>query len=475
MMGFPHCSQMPYVRPVRPPLVDASPEHVELLAAMMDEGRAALRRLQSIDGSGGRRMTLPVTGVTITPIAFADPPLLNSAGIHQPWALRAIVEVHAADGSVGLGETYGDAPHLALLDRVAPVLDGLDVFDLNGLRTRAVAAVGAADAPDRHGLTGPSSAAKTVARVVSPFEVAMLDLQGQATGRPVSALLGGRVRDRVPFSGYLFYKWAGHPGAEPDEYGEAVDPAGIVAQARRMVDRYGFSSLKLKGGVFDPAEEIAAIVALREAFPEHPLRLDPNCAWSVETSLRVADRTAGLLEYLEDPTAGLAGMAEVAARAPMPLATNMCVVEFGDLPESVRRGSVQIVLSDHHYWGGLTESARLAAICRTWGLGLSMHSNSHLGISLAAMVHLAAATPNLTYDVDTHTPWQLGADVVTEPLTFTGGAVAVPDGPGLGVTLDRGVLARMHADYLACGIRERDDTGYMQQFQPSYRTRRPRW
>jgi hypothetical protein len=134
--------------------------------------------------------------------------------------------------------------------------------------------------------------------------------------------------------------------------------------------------------------------------------------------VRVAGRAAGLLEYLEDPAPGLAGMAEVAARAPMPLATNMCVVEFGDLPEAVRLGSVGVVLADHHYWGGLTGCARLAAICRTWGLGLSMHSNSHLGISLAAMTHLAAAAPNLTYAVDTHTPWQCGVDVLRNPLRF---------------------------------------------------------
>jgi glucarate dehydratase len=403
-----------------------------------------------------------ITEVRVTPIAFADPPLLNSAGLHEPWALRSIVEVITADGSVGLGESYGDAPHLDLLGKVAPALPGLDVFDLNGLRSRAAAAIGPAGA-------------RTLARVVSPFEVALLDLQGQATGRPVWALLGGLVRDRVPFAGYLFYKWAAHPGAEPDAYGEAVDAAGIVAQARRMVAEYGFQSLKLKGGVLPPDDEIAAVEALREAFPQHPLRLDPNCAWTVETSLRVAHRTAGLLEYLEDPTPGLAGMAEVAAGAPMPLATNMCVVEFGDLPESVRRGSVQIILADHHYWGGLTASSHLATICGTWGIGLSMHSNSHLGISLAAMVHLGAATPHLTYAADTHTPWQLGADVVTEPLAFRDGAVAVPQGPGLGVTLDQDALARMHADYLACGLRERDDAGYLRRFRPDHVKLRPRW
>jgi glucarate dehydratase len=157
---------------------------------------------------------LPVRDVTVTPIAFPDPPLLNSAGVHEPWALRAVVQVRCADGPVGLGETYGDAPHVALLQRAAAALQGLDVFDLAGLERRIAAAIGAADAPDRHGLTGDSSAAKTLARVVSPFEVAMLDLQGKAIGRPVHHLLGGKVRDRVPFSAYLFYKWGSHPGEE---------------------------------------------------------------------------------------------------------------------------------------------------------------------------------------------------------------------------------------------------------------------
>jgi glucarate dehydratase len=311
--------------------------------------------------------------------------------------------------------------------------------------------------------------------VLAPFEVACLDLQGKLVDRPVCDLLGGRARDRVPYSAYLFYKWATHPGAEPDEWGEALDPAGIVAQARRMVQRYGFRSIKLKGGVFPPEEEIAAIRALREAFPEHPLRLDPNCAWSVPTALKVAAETAGLLEYLEDPTAGIEGMAEVAAQATMPLATNMCVIQFGDLPEALARRAVGVILADHHYWGGLRAAAHLAMICEVWQIGVSMHSNSHLGISLAAMTHLAAATPNLTYAVDTHTPWQCGVDVVRSPLRFVDGAVEVPDRPGLGVELDRDALARMNTDYLRCGIRERDDTTYMRSIHPDYERKQPRW
>jgi glucarate dehydratase len=417
---------------------------------------------------------MKILDVVVTPVAFPDPPLLNSAGVHEPWALRTIVQV-VCDGFVGLGETYGDAPHLSLVRAAGRFLTGLDIFDLSDLRARVARAVGVADAPDKHGLTGDSSVAKTIARVMSPFEVALLDLQGQAIGRPVHDLLGGKVRDRVPFSAYLFYKWAGHPSMEPDEWGPALDEEGIVAQARTMISRYGFGSIKLKGGVFPPDQEISAIRALRAAFPSLPLRLDPNAAWTVDTSIRVADETNGLLEYLEDPTGGRDGMAAVAAKSPMPLATNMCVVAFADLPPAIELGSVGIVLADHHYWGGLKASAALASICDTWGLGLSMHSNSHLGISLAAMTHLAAATPNLNYAVDTHTPWQSGVEVVADPLVISEGSAAVPSRPGLGVTLDPDALARLHENWLTCGIRERDDTGYRQRVEPGYVKRRPRW
>ena len=256
------------------------------------------------------------------------------------------------------------------------------------------------------GTAGMITTASAVDQVFSPFEVACLDIQGHATGRPVSDLLGGKVRDAVPFSAYLFYKWAAHPGHEPDTFGEALDPDGLVKQAQRIIDEYGFTAIKLKGGVFPPEEEMAAIEALHKAFPDHPLRLDPNAAWTPQTSIKVASGLAGILEYLEDPTPGLDGMAEVAQQAPMPLATNMCVVAFDQLKPAVAKDSVRVVLSDHHYWGGLQRSRLLAGICDTFGLGLSMHSNSHLGISLAAMVHLAGATPNLTYACDTHWPWK---------------------------------------------------------------------
>jgi glucarate dehydratase len=417
-----------------------------------------------------------IAAVQITPVAFKDLPLLNAVGVHEPYAIRSIIEIRTDEGLTGLGETYADTVHLARLRRAADQILGVDVWDLNGL-ARAVAESLAGDTGGGAGTAGMITSSSTADAVLSPFEVACLDVQGKATGRPVAALLGGAVRDRVDFSAYLFYKWAGHPGFEPDGWGAALDPEGIVDQARRMIADYGFSAIKLKGGVFDPDEEIEAIKALRAAFPDHPLRLDPNAAWSVPTAIRVGQELDGLVEYLEDPTAGIEGMAEVARKVSMPLATNMCVVSFADLEPGIRQNAVQVVLSDHHFWGGLRRSTLLAGICSTFGMQLSMHSNSHLGISLAAMTHLAAATPNLTYACDTHWPWKDAGEDVIKPgvLAFAGGSVAVPTGPGLGVELDPDALGALHEQYLACGITDRNDTGYMQRVDPTYERRTPRW
>ncbi len=420
-------------------------------------------------------MTSRITRVDITPVAFADPPLLNVVGVHQPWALRAVVEVHTDDGLLGLGETYADDTHLARLRAVAEALPGHDPYDLNALHRLVVETLGDQTRGAGASYGGMLDVSSSLPGVYSPFEVACFDIAAQSAGRPVSDLLGGRVRDRVPFSGYLFYKWDRHPGQEPDSWGEALDPDQVVAQARRMVDGWGFGSLKLKGGVLPPDQECEAIEALRAAYPDLPLRLDPNGAWTPETSMKVADRLAGVVEYLEDPTPGIEGMARVSAGTDVPLATNMCVIAFEHVAPAVAVDAVQVILSDHHLWGGLRRSQLLAGITDTFGMGLSMHSNTHLGISLAAMTHLAAATPNLTYACDTHYPWKTEDVIVPGVLEFSEGSVVVPTTPGLGVELDRDALATLHAQYRTCGVRRREDTVYMRSIDPTFEPRTSAW
>ena len=421
----------------------------------------------------------------ITPIAIVDPPLLNAAGLHAPYALRTIVEIITYDNISGISEIPGNIHIDAALASARELLIGKDPFQLNGIRHMLTMAFDRETAAQRG--DAPWDQRKLV-HIFSAIEVACMDIIGKVTGLPVVDLLGGRMRERVPFAAYLFYKYRGAGGElefgiDPDASGwpaarqaKALDPAGIVDQARAMCKEFGFQSIKLKGGVFEPRAEVDAMFALRDAFgPGMPLRIDPNALWKVGTAIQFGREMEGLLEYLEDPTRGQANMAEVRKAVKIPLATNMCTTSFDDIPGSVALGSEDIILSDHHFWGGLRASMELTRICETFGRGLSMHSNSHLGISLAAMVHLGAALPQLPYALDTHYPWQSDEVIVGGRFKFEDGSVAVPREPGLGVELDRQALARLHQNYLSCGLTRRDDEVEMQKVVPDWKFQAVRW
>ena len=425
---------------------------------------------------------MKISEVRITPIAVADPPLLNAAGLHAAYALRIVVELVGEDGFSGWGEIPGSEATRAALEHAAKDIIGCDPWQLNAIDAKLALLA----KPDDRGSTPWDQ--RTWVHVRSAIEVACYDLMGKSIGRPIVDLLGGAARDRVPFAAYLFYK---HEGAGGDfglgcdesatgwaaaRQAAALDPAGIVSQAQAMVARYGFKSIKLKGGVFQPQVEVDSILALREAFgPDMPLRLDPNAIWRVDTAIAAGNQLEGVLEYYEDPVRGQENLAVVARALNMPLATNMCTTSFDDLPGSVANQSEAIILSDHHFWGGFRASLDLARFCDIFGRGMSMHSNSHLGISLAAMVHLAGAVPNLTYDCDTHYPWQDGHDLLVEPLQFEQGAIHMPSAPGLGVEIDRDRLTQLHQQYLACGLTERDDEVEMQKVQPDWQFAATRW
>jgi glucarate dehydratase len=388
----------------------------------------------------------------VTPVACPDPPLLNHHGVHEPFFLRAIVRIRIEDGLEGVGEGPGGGLYVQQLRAAARHVVGADPYHLEALRVLV---------NDPH--------------VFSTIEVALLDLIGKATGRSVTDLLGGPARRRVPFSAYLFYKEEG-----TDDWGRATTPEELVKQAQRFHDRYGMTVFKLKGGVFDPDVEIETVKQLRTCFgPKARLRIDPNAAWSVETSLRVdAHLREAELEYLEDPCAGIEAMGQVARHTSTPLSTNMCVTQFEHIAMAFRARAVQVVLGDHHGWGGLTAFRHLGVICRTLGWGLSQHSNSHLGISFAAMIHAAAAIPNLIYASDTHYPWNEASDVVheTERFRFKDGCVELWAAPGLGVTIDEDKLAAAAEAYTKRGSAlGRDDVGAMRERNPEWLPHMPKW
>jgi glucarate dehydratase len=426
-----------------------------------------------------------IKDILITPIAIVDPPLLNAAGLHAPYALRIILEIITDDQISGISEIPGTSDIEQALYEAKELLIGQDVFQLNQIRAILSERFGS-ESPMARG-EAPWDQRKLV-HIFSSVEVACMDIMGKVLGRPIVDLIGGKMRESVPFSAYLFYKYEGaggefgfnlNPNAQGWEAAKqkaALTPEETVQQARAMCKEFGFQSIKLKGGVFEPRIEVDTILALYKEFgPSVPLRFDPNAIWALDTAIQYGKELEGVLEYLEDPVRGQENMAAVKKVLTTPLATNMCTTSFEEIPSSIKIGSEDIILSDHHFWGGLKASMTLSGICETFGRDLSMHSNSHLGISLAAMVHLGAALPKMPYALDTHYPWQSDEVILGGRIKFTDGSVMVPEEPGLGVELDKVALARLHQNYINCGLKKRNDEVEMQKKVPGWKFQSTRW
>jgi glucarate dehydratase len=434
---------------------------------------------------------MKIKDLRIHSIAIADPPLRSSYGLHAPYALRTIIELESEDGIIGINETYGGETPVAALKAVREKIIGADAFRITGLLNPEMKRPDTNTDRSQTWLVPGENPLDESSRTFAAIEVACLDLIGKSIGVPVCDLVGGRVRDKVPFSAYPFYKHAGGGGegkdAREDEYGEALTPEALVKQVKRMIAIYGFGSVKFKAGVLEPELEIETVKLMYQEFgPNVPLRIDPNSAWTVATSVKVGKALALELSgggYLEDPTAGIEGMGAVrkqllAMGINVPLASNVAVTSFGDIPASVANDAVQIILCDHHYWGGMRQVQHLAKLAQTFNIGLSMHSNSHLGVSLMAMAHVAAATPHLTYACDTHYPWQSAKDEVVAGgrVPIKDGCVTIPDKPGLGVELDYDQLERGKERYLHCAYRKRDDEAEMRKHvDPNWKRILPRW
>ncbi len=350
-------------------------------------------------------------------------PIRHSYGVHEAFT-RTIVEVHTAGGIVGLGETAASAAEVMTH---APVAIGLTVHELAVLRMRVTQRF------------YWSNNALTAAAL----EMAFLDAQGKAAGVPAYQLLGGALRPSIDMAAYCFYRY-------PRDDVAAIDtPEAMAEHAADLVEQYGYRTVKLKGGVLDPDTEVRTTQAIRDRLPDVAIRFDPNAAWTPATAIKHAKAFERIgLEYYEDPAPGQAGMAQVRSRTTLPLATNMVVVEFADLPGAIAQGSVDVVLSDPWYWGGPTRTQVLGDMCAVLGLGLGMHSGIELGIGMAVMAHTGVTIPNLTLGVDAHYHHLVDDVIAGARLLPAGdGTVVPPDGPGWGVELDREKVAeyrRLH-------------------------------
>jgi len=372
---------------------------------------------------------MKITDIRATPVTVPlEAPLRHANGCHWGRFVRTIVEIETDEGLIGLGEMGGGGESaVAAFNALKPYLIGHDPTQLERLRFL---------------IANPTASLyNNRTQMLAAVEFACLDILGQKWGVPVCDLLGGRVRDYVPFASYLFFRYANGD----DHAGEIRTSEQLVTQAKALKAQYGFTSHKLKGGVFPPEYELECYRALAEALPGDTFRFDPNGVWSTEQAIWFGQRIEGIRnDYLEDPVFGLHGMRRTREKVRMPLATNTVVVGFEQLAANIRETAVDVILLDTTFWGGIRPCVKAAGICEAFQLGVAVHSSGELGIQLATMLHLGAALPNLTFAADAHYHHLMDDVIVGGKLTYCHGAIPVPTAPGLGVKLDRDRMAEYH-------------------------------
>ncbi|HAN94217.1 MAG: enolase C-terminal domain-like protein [Limnochordia bacterium] len=376
--------------------------------------------------------------VDIRPTTITVPleaPLRHSNGEHWGRFVRTIIEVETDEGIIGLGEMGGggESAELQFLG-LKPYLVGHDPFALEELRFK---------------ICNPTASLyNNRTQLMAAIEFACLDIIGQKLGLPIYKLLGGKLRDEIPLASYLFFRYPSDDGL----HGEVRTVEQLVEHTRQLKETYGFRTHKLKAGVFSPCYELEAYRALAEEFPEDSFRIDPNACWSVEDSIWFGRQIEHIRnDYLEDPTWGLNGMRRVREKVRIPLATNTVVVDFEQLAQNILHPAADVILLDTTFWGGIRACVKAAHVCETFQLGVGVHSSGELGIQLATMLHLGAVLPNLSFDIDAHYH-HLRDDIIEGgKFVIQAGRVKVPEGPGLGVTLDRDKLQQYAELYKELG------------------------
>lgn len=338
--------------------------------------------------------------------------------------ISVLIDVETDGGVVGIGEAaaYPSVDVvLAVLRDLEPLVIGEDPFAIERLVRRI-------------DLVGTWHHVRASSPAIAAVEMACWDIVGKACGQPLVNLFGGRFRDDVEC---FYYVAAGTPDT--------------VATEAALATKHGFSTCYLKVGSDDPHTDIARVEALRDgAGPDAKIRVDANEAWSPGEAVRMIRTLEQFdLELIEQPVSGrcLDEMAYVRGRVGVPLLANEASWTRHDQLAVIRAGAADVLSVDNQMDGGLLNLKRSAGICEAAGLTVVKHSLGELGVALAAATHLIAATPNFRHANQAY--GALLADDVTagfgggigeasDGVTghYRDGRIPVPDGPGLGVTLD---------------------------------------
>lgn len=426
-----------------------------------------------------------ITEMQVIPVAGYDSMLLNLSGAHAPFFTRNIIILKDNAGHTGVGEVPGGEKIRQTLEDARALVIGQSIGQYNNILNTARKLFGDRDAGGR-GLQ--TFDLRITIHAVTALEAALLDLLGKFLSVPVAALLGeGQQRDRVEMLGYLFYIGDRNKTKLPYLSGqvseddwtrlrneEALTSEAVVKLAEAAYKRYGFNDFKLKGGVLRGEEEIEAVTALAERFPQARITLDPNGAWSLSEAIRLCRDQHHVLAYAEDPCGaenGYSGrevMAEFRRATGLPTATNMIATDWRQMGHTIQMNAVDIPLADPHFWT-MQGSVRVAQMCHEWGLTWGSHSNNHFDISLAMFTHVAAAAPGKITAIDTHWIWQDGQRLTKEPFQIVGGMVEVPNKPGLGIEIDMVEIEKAHQLYNEKGLGARDDAMAMQYLIPGWK------
>jgi glucarate dehydratase len=381
-------------------------------------------------------IAMRITDIRATPVSVPlHAPLRHANGCHWGRFVRTIVEVETDEGLIGLGEMGGGGQAASeAIHALKAYLVGHDPARLEEMRFL---------------IANPTASLyNNRTQIFAALEFACLDLVGQKAGLSVSELLGGRVRDEVRFASYLFFRYP-HPETGDGEV-RTIDQ--LVEEAIALKAKYGFTSHKLKAGVFPPEYELECYRAVASTLDGDSFRIDPNGVWSTEKAIWFGQQIEHIKnDYFEDPVYGLNGLRRVRDMVRIPTSTNTVVVNFEQLSANILNTAVDVILLDTTFWGGIRACLKAAGVCETFQLGVAVHSSGELGIQLATMLHLGAVLPNLSLAADAHYHHLLDDVIVGGKMAYVDGAIAVPTEPGLGVKLDRDRLEKYHEAYQRLG------------------------